>query len=308
MPLVESERIAGPILANWKASRKGQARLTSARFDAEVRHIETESKTRSLQLIAEAQSIDTTIESVHGMVEITRDEISQSIEFQGRKRLANTSSVVEGAADELGGKEVSDHEPNHDWTARVFNYIQDVSSEEMRLLWAKVLAGEVQRPGSTSIQALSILRNLDQATARLFKNLCSACVSIRVAGDHYMDTRVPSLGGNAAHNALKDYGLAFANLNVLNEHGLIISDYNSWYDYRMCTGIRLPAMPDVVRVAFSFQGRNWNLLPITERVADQEFKLSGVALTRSGLELSRIVDLEPMNEYAQALMDFLSKE
>ena len=183
--------IAGPILANWRASREGKARLTSARVDAEVRRIETESNTRSLQIIADAQakarqSIDTMIESGHSVVEITRDDSTQSIEFQGRKRLANAISVVEDAADELGGKEVSDHEPNHDWTARFFNNIQDVSSEEMQLFWAKVLAGEVQRPGSTSIQTLSILKNLDQATARLFEKLCSVCVSLRLDGNQFI--------------------------------------------------------------------------------------------------------------------------
>ena len=31
--------VAGPMLANWKASREGRAKLTSARADAEVRLI-----------------------------------------------------------------------------------------------------------------------------------------------------------------------------------------------------------------------------------------------------------------------------
>ena len=47
-----------------------------------------------------------------------------------------------------------------------------------------------------------------------------------------LDARVPSLGGNAAQNSLEAYGLGFGNLNVLNEHGLIIADYNSWFDDR----------------------------------------------------------------------------
>ena len=166
-------------------------------------------------------------------LEITREDITQLIEFQGRKRLANTRSVVEDAADELGDKEVSNHEPDHDWTARFFNDIQDVSSEEMQSLWAKVLAGEVEKPGSTSIQTLSILKNLDQATARLFGKLCSICISLRLDGNQFIDARVPSLGGNAGSNALQEYGLDFGNLNVLNEHGLVISDYNSWVDYRV---------------------------------------------------------------------------
>ena len=304
--------IAGPMLANWKASREGKARLTSTLAEAEVRRIETESKARSLQIIADAQakarqSIDTTIEPGHGiMVEITRDDITQSIEFQGRKRLTNARSVVEDAADELGDKEVSDHEPDPDWAARFFNDIQDVSSEEMQSLWAKVLAGEVERPGSTSIRTLSILRNLDQTAARLFGKLCSACVSLRLDGDQVIDARVPSLGGNAATNALQKYGLGFGNLNVLHEHGLIIPDYNSWRDYQASIGIHLPEHTQgVLRIPFSFQGRHWIFSSTADRAANQEFRISGVALTQSGRELLRMVGLEPVNEYAQDLMKFL---
>ena len=113
------------------------------------------------------------------------------------------------------------------------------------------------------------------------------------------------MGGAPGNNALRKYGLGYDVLNVLNEHGLIISDYNSWFDYNMCIGL-YPSEPkqDMWRIPFGFQGRYWGLLPTTERAVDQEFRLSGVALTRSGRELSRIVDLEPMNEYAQALMKF----
>ena len=48
--------IAGPMLANWRASREGQAKLTSTRVNAEVRRLETESKAQSLQIIADAQA------------------------------------------------------------------------------------------------------------------------------------------------------------------------------------------------------------------------------------------------------------
>ena len=114
--------IAGPMLAPWRASREGKARLVSARADAEVRRIEVESGAQSLVIIAEAQAearqtVDATMESERGMMEITRDDISQSIEFQARKRLANSRSAVESAAAELGDKEVSDHTPDPDWTA-----------------------------------------------------------------------------------------------------------------------------------------------------------------------------------------------
>ena len=95
--------IAGPILAPWRASREGKARVIVAKADAEVRHIEAESDARSLQIIADAQAqarqaIAKPIESEHSMVEITRGDITQRIEFQERKRLANVKSVIEDAA------------------------------------------------------------------------------------------------------------------------------------------------------------------------------------------------------------------
>ena len=213
-------------------------------------------------------------------------------------------------APEMEDKDVLDHEPDHDWTARFFNEIQDVSSEEMQLLWAKVLAGEVERPGSTSIRTLSILRNLDQATSDLFRKLCSASVFLVPEGKVPIDARVPSLEGNAATNSLEAYGLGFGTLNVLNEHGLIIADYNSWFDYRLCIGMVFSSETKqrMVRIPFGFQGRYWVLRPTTERTVDKEFRLSGVALTRAGQELSKIVGLTPMNEYAQALMGFFSRE
>ncbi len=151
--------------------------LTSASVRAEVRRIEAESDAQSLIIIAKAQakarqSIDTTIESGRGMVEITRDDITQSIEFQGRKRLANSSSVVMSAAEELGDKEIPDHEPDPDWTARFFDCVQDVSSEDMQRIWARILAGEVESPGRTSLRTLDALRNMTKRDAEIFRDIC----------------------------------------------------------------------------------------------------------------------------------------
>ena len=268
-----------------------------------------EGQSNALQIIANAQSEARSMlvspgSIVRGELDIAQT-VNQRIRFQEEKRQRNIGAVVRQAARELGDKDVPDSETNHDWTARFFNDIQDVSSEDMQALWAKVLAGEVERPGSTSIRTLSVLRNLDQATAGLFRKLCSACVSIRAGEHEILDARVPSLGGSPGQNSIRKYGLGFDALNMLNEHGLIISEYNSLFDYNVCIGIFLTEdKPKIMRIPFSFQGQYWVLLPTTERPANQEFRISGVALTRSGQELSRIVDLEPMNEYAQALMKF----
>ena len=173
--------VAGPLLSNWRARNEGRARLTAARFDADVRRIESESRSESLGIIAEAQAkarrvIDSSVDSGRGIAKITRDDIIQSIEFQGRKRFANVASVVEEAAEELRDKEVSNHEPDHDWTARFFDCVQDVSSEDMQKLWARILAGEVESPGRTSLRTLDTLRNMTKRDAEVFKDICSLVI------------------------------------------------------------------------------------------------------------------------------------
>ena len=117
-----------------------------------------------------------------------------------------------------------------------------------------------------------------------------------------LGARVPSLGGNAAQNSLKAHGLGFGNLNVLNEHGLIISDYNSWFD---CQTVDLKTS---IRIPFMFQNHSWVLIPINQRKPSNNFKLSGVALTRAGQELSRIVDLHPMDDFEKDLKEFFLKQ
>ena len=289
--------VAGSMLAPWKARREAQAKLVGAQGDANILRIRAEAQSRAREILV-SKDIDTI-----GELSIA-ETISQRIVFQEQKRQANIASVVRKAAGQLGVKEVADDEPDHDWTARFFNEVQDVSSDEMQSLWANVLAGEVERAGSTSIRTLGILKNLNQATAHLFRICCSACVFIAPDGMTLIDARIPSLGGNAASNSLKDYNLDFDVLNRLNEHGLIISDYNSWYDYKLCIGSLINNPSRLIRIPFRFQDQYWILIPAGEHDFSKKFRLSGVALTRSGRELSSIVCLEKLNDFSQALYTF----
>lgn len=43
----------------------------------------------------------------------------------------------------------------------------------MRQLWARVLAGEIEHPGSFSLRTVEVLRNMSQAEALAFKNASS---------------------------------------------------------------------------------------------------------------------------------------
>lgn len=170
--------VAGTMLAPWKASQEAEAKRITAQADADAQITKAEADASSLQIIADAQakarqSLDAPIESGHGTLEINRDGVQQRIEFQERKRQSNIVSVVRAAATELGDKEVPNHEPDPDWTARFFDCVQDVSSEEMQKIWAKILSGEVENPGRTSLRTLDTLRNMTKRDAEMFSDVCS---------------------------------------------------------------------------------------------------------------------------------------
>ncbi len=189
-----------------------------------------------------------------------------------------------------------------DWTARFFGEVQDVSSEEMQTLWGSVLAGEVREPGATSMRTLGILKDLDATTARLFSRLCSVAVYLKRQDGEIFDARVPSLGGNAAHNSLEKYGLGFGALNRLNEHGLIIADYNSYSKYVVVND----DTEEAGELELHHQGVCWDWVIEQEEVKKSTVKLYGVAMTVAEYELSRVVSHEPMAEYTEALGSILN--
>ena len=236
------------------------------------------------------------------------ERIEQLEQRQQDERVANVLSVLEKTVEALADKEVPGQQPDSKWVSVFTESAQHASTDELRDTWARILAGETERPGSISIRTLNTLDGLDQSTARLFRRLCSMATYILLPDGEYVDYRVPSLEGSAASNSLKDYGITFDHLNMMNEHGLVISDYNSRQDYGICIAGYIPELPsNQTALGFTYRGEKWGLLPDGEREPNKEFQISGVALTRTGRELARVVELEPVPEYDEALVAFFSK-
>ncbi len=279
--------IAGPLLAPWKASREGKARLVAAEADARVRQIQAGADASALNIIAEAQSEAQAYlpsdSDVHGTLDITREGIIQSMEFQGRKRLVNARAVLEGAADELGDKEVDDHDPDPDWTARFFDYVQDVSYEDMQKIWARILAGEIESPGRTSLRTLDTLRDMTKRDAEMFREICDFVIS----GDFI-------LYDDAAKSIV---ALQYGKLLHLQNCGLInvgpflqkVLRYEE-QDYVVLLGQIPPLL-----VTFNEGTR-------------RELKVPMVSLTEAGKELYQFVECSLQMRYLEAFAKFLQSK
>ena len=202
------------------ARRNAKARGITAEGEAEAHRILTEGRAASMQIVAAAQAearskLISPQAALQGEV-IMGELIEQRVQFQEEKRQANIGSVATLTAQELGDREVQDHEVDHDWTARFFRDVQDVSSEEMQQLWAKVLAGEIIRPGRFSLRTLNTLHNMSVGEARLFAEACNYVVKERMI--IYTDDM--HVMGNNLH---------LGNILKLTELGLIMSDSDLTY-------------------------------------------------------------------------------
>jgi len=96
------------------------------------------------------------------------DRAQARLKYQEAKRQQNIESVTSIAAEQLSSdNEVSSSPVDPDWSARLFGYIGDISNEEMQMIWGKILADEIKKPGSYSFRTLEVVKSLNKQEAEL---------------------------------------------------------------------------------------------------------------------------------------------
>ena len=322
------------VFAPQIAQQKAKAMKITAQGEADAMKITAQ---------GEADAINTFLSQLDPSVQITErglildgETIQQRISYQAKKKQRNIVSVIQEASKQLEGKEVPNHEPDHDWTSHFFNYVQDVSDEEIQILWAKILAGEVKRKGSTSRRTLRILSELDQETCRLFRRFCSMCFFVsQYRKDTLIDATIPVVSHVRVSGSDRMlYGLEEKIFHRLCEAGLIkekpelvnntykwfigvkVDDFNHLMRLQAENTLNLKSMVDlvtihrntpcIVRLPFRFQGKYWILDLINEQAYENKI-LQGISMTQAGLELSRAVELEPMDEFADEVFTYFEK-
>ena len=300
--------IPAPIRKN---ALKAFAQLCTAAIEIPVAHLEGIAAEKRAETKARIKIIDTQASQIASQMEVDPEYARVAVKKYGQKIVreqVNLDSITEIAAEELSnGSQVEGDENNQtqdisqDWLNAFEREACDKSSDEMRLLFGKILAGEIRNPSTYSIRTIKLLSQLDNQAANIFHTLSSLASTLRIGG-HVIDSRVISLGGNAASNSLKEYGLSFDSLNTLQEYGLVISDYNSYMNYDPCV------VNDnyQVSLAFKFQGKLYALKRIDASKPTQNLNIHGVALTKVGKELIDIFDVKPHQQYTSKLIEFFT--
>jgi hypothetical protein len=199
-------------------------------------------------------------------------------DYQESKRQANVENVIAEAAETLKAvNEVSDEHVSDDFSARLFSHVQDVSDDDMRRLWGRILAGEVVKPGRFSLRCLDVLRNLTKEEAKSFEET----MPFMFADD----------GGLLRPGAIRDdladgpqHPLRFAAIHALADAGLLTSHATlTW---------TLSPSDDATDFEIRFKGY---AIHVTRELREAFGKLctapliaEGVAFSRAGRELASL--------------------
>jgi hypothetical protein len=186
------------------------------------------------------------------------------------RRQRNIESITMKALEVLPPPEqISEKPVSEDWTSRFFEECQDISDEQMQRIWARLLAGEIARPGSFSPRTLTVVRDLTEEDANLFSKLCDFAWIVPTAGVlpiiHDID---------APHVAAEN--LHVGTLMHLTSLGL--AEFNSILSLGIKKTLR--------EIAPSYFGKIHHLKSTDG--AELAFDLGHVAFTAVGIELQKI--------------------
>ena len=109
---------------------------------------------------------------------------SENVELFDLIKRAEFRSTVEQIAQQMNLEKImlktlshlsEDAHPENmddDWIRNHFDKCRNVSDEDMQELWAKILAGEANNPGSFSRKAVNLMADLENKTATIFSTYC----------------------------------------------------------------------------------------------------------------------------------------
>lgn len=278
---------------------KSVGRLITGLVDVPVAHLEA--KVQKIRSEANALSLVTKSASEAVAKEFGKDKrlIDRSINHFGSKLLReqiNRESVVDKAANELRNDppiEDSKEEIDEDWLEMFSRVAETKSNKDIQLFLAKILAGEIRKPGAFGPRTIQTLSLLDQTTAKLFQSFCNVSFELPQFSDS-MTCVVSEPFGSPGNNDLSPVGLSYLNLTRLQDAGLIQHSLSAWKKFP----VQLLQLP--IRV-----GSTNFIFRLTEQSPQDIKQVKIINFTAVGLELRKVLHIESNKAYNERFVEWI---
>jgi uncharacterized repeat protein (TIGR03899 family) len=215
-----------------------------------------------------------------------------------RERLANLrkqeniEEIMEKTFTFCSNKSI-DKRPDLDWFNRYITLAENVSNKTMQDLWAKILAGELSKPGMYSLKALKVFRDMSIVDAKLLAKACSLAVkdqskkNIRILSGAYQQPGLLNFFNKDRQQYinLSHFGLNYADILSLADNNLIFKQESE--SSMMTSGESLN---------FHYNGSPLKLSCKKANIAIQFYKFTPI-----GTELANLITDKPNDEFFAAL-------
>jgi uncharacterized repeat protein (TIGR03899 family) len=190
------------------------------------------------------------------------------------------------------------NQTNQDWFNSFTSLAEGISNNTMQDLWAKILAGEIYQPGSYSLKALQVFRNMSLGDAKLLAKACSLAIkdqsrkSLRlISGCYQKPSLFNMFDKNRQKNiSLSPFGLNYSDLLALAENHLLFIQESETNLIEKNELLKL----NYNGISFSIAAKKANCI------------LRFYKFTPIGMELAHLIGDKPMTSYHEALKQQLS--
>ncbi|MBL4822509.1 MAG: TIGR03899 family protein [Colwellia sp.] len=226
-----------------------------------------------------------------------KDRSSKRERLASLRKQKNIETIMEKTFSYCASKSI-DKRTDLDWFDRYISLAENVSNKTMQDLWAKILAGELYRPGSYSLKALKVFRDMSIVDAKLLAKACSLAVkdqskkNIRIISGAYQQPGIANFfdKNRQKHINLSHFGLNYADILSLADNHLL---------YQQESESSIMASGDTLNF-------NYNGLPLKLNGKKPNTALQFYKFTPIGTELAHLISDKPNDDFFTMLKQQLS--
>lgn len=228
--------------------------------------------------------------------ELIADRTVKRARLKELRKQSNIENIMKKTLGYCARAEVG-QKTDHDWFSRYISLCEDISNPTMQDLWAKILAGELIKPGSFSFKTLQVFKDMSIFDAKLLAKASSLALkepnkkSIRLVSGIYQKPGLLNYFSKDRHHHcnLAQFGVNYADLLSLADNNLI---------YLQESESSLINKGDVLQ--FSYNGEPLKLTAKKSDISIQFYKFTAI-----GAELLHLIGDKGNAEFFEHLKDKL---
>lgn len=207
------------------------------------------------------------------------------------KEYCNVQDIMEHAREFGQTYNEYNDDIDEDWAMFFYDRAKNVSLDDAKVLWGKILAEECKMKGKISKSLIHILSVISQEDAKAFENLCNFAPNM-ARPDGSMRKVDPIISGDVENALLNECGLTYEALQNLEALGLL---------HLNTVDVRLILEGDLTngKVWYEYFGDS-----IYVEKLKKEFPCGNVILTRDGKILSELIVEKKLDGFTEYLKKY----